>query len=138
MAATNKNRNTQCRGSTRRVAPMAAGVVIPAGVLVAISTSTGHADNATALASTRVIGVTGERFSNAGGVAGAKDITVFRDMAYGPFANSAGPDQITAADLGAPCYVVDNQTVAKTSGSGARPVAGTVEAVDAAGVWVAV
>ncbi|MFH0299814.1 hypothetical protein AAFX91_21785 [Bradyrhizobium sp. 31Argb] len=51
------------------------------------------------------------------------------------FANSAAADQITRAEIGANCYVVDDQTVAKTDGSAARSVAGKV--VDVDGVWVA-
>lgn len=50
--------------------------------------------------------------------------------------NSALTDAIAVADIGTLCYVVDNQTVAKTSGSSTRSAAGTVVAVDDAGVWV--
>ncbi|MFN3582608.1 hypothetical protein [Phenylobacterium sp.] len=54
------------------------------------------------------------------------------------FANSAGGDAITVADIGQPCFVVDDQTVAKTVGGGLRPIAGYVDDVDAQGVWVKV
>jgi hypothetical protein len=53
-----------------------------------------------------------------------------------PFANSTAGDLITKADIGDDCYVVDDQTVAKTSNSGARPRAGKVFDVDAYGVWI--
>lgn len=52
------------------------------------------------------------------------------------WANSAAGDAIAAADWGATVYIVDDQTVAKTDGSGARSVAGVCRGVDAAGVWV--
>lgn len=52
------------------------------------------------------------------------------------FGNSAAGDLITKADIGKSCYVVDDQTVAKTSNSNARPVAGKVFDVDEYGVWV--
>jgi hypothetical protein len=52
------------------------------------------------------------------------------------FANSASTDAITRAEIGDPCYVVDDQTVAKTNGTNTRSVAGTVTDVDAQGVWV--
>ena len=52
------------------------------------------------------------------------------------FANSAAGDLIAAADIGAACYIVDDQTVAKTSATGTRSPAGIVDAVDAEGVWV--
>ena len=52
------------------------------------------------------------------------------------FGNSASTDAIGRTEIGKPCYVVDDQTVAETNNSGARPVAGTVFGVDAQGVWV--
>jgi hypothetical protein len=52
------------------------------------------------------------------------------------FANSAAGDLITIADLGTDCYVVDNQTVAKTSGGATRSIAGKVRDIEAAGVWI--
>lgn len=62
------------------------------------------------------------------------------DQAYRPgvfrFANSAAGDAITSADIGAACYIVDDQTVAKTNGANTRSAAGAVEDVDAEGVWV--
>ncbi len=54
-----------------------------------------------------------------------------------PFLNSTGGDQITIASIGDPVYVVDDQTVAKTSNSGVRCIAGRVTGVDPDGtVWV--
>lgn len=50
--------------------------------------------------------------------------------------NSAGVDAITAAEIGRYCFVVDDETVAKTSAGGTRPRAGVVIAVDATGVMV--
>lgn len=52
------------------------------------------------------------------------------------FANSAAADAITQAEVGADCYIVDDQTVAKTNGSNARSRAGVVIGVEDAGVWV--
>ncbi|MDT3669002.1 MAG: hypothetical protein ROZ37_01565 [Aromatoleum sp.] len=52
------------------------------------------------------------------------------------FANSADTDAIAQADVGADCYIVDDQTVAKTSGTNTRSRAGQIVAVDADGVWV--
>jgi hypothetical protein len=52
-------------------------------------------------------------------------------------ANSAGADAITSANIGAYCYVVDDQTVALTSAGGTRPIAGKIKSVDTTfGVWV--
>lgn len=52
------------------------------------------------------------------------------------FANSGSSDAITQADVGADCYIVDDQTVAKTSGTSTRSRAGLIIAVDSDGVWV--
>lgn len=54
------------------------------------------------------------------------------------FVSAAGVDAITLADVGKPCFIVDDQTVARTSASGTRARAGFVEDVDADGVWVGV
>lgn len=52
------------------------------------------------------------------------------------FANSAAGDLITVADIGAVCFIVDDQTVAKTNGTNTRSPAGAIDGVDALGVWV--
>jgi hypothetical protein len=52
------------------------------------------------------------------------------------FANSAAADQITRADIGNDCWIVDDDQVARTNGGGTRSVAGRIEDVDAQGVWV--
>ncbi len=52
------------------------------------------------------------------------------------FANSTAGDLIVTADIGAPCYIVDDQTVAKTNGTSTRSPAGIIDGVDALGVWV--
>ena len=51
-------------------------------------------------------------------------------------ANSSSADAITLADIGSDCFIVDDQTVAKTSATNTRSVAGKVFDVDADGVWV--
>ena len=52
------------------------------------------------------------------------------------FKNSASGDLIAVADVGNNCFIVDDETVAKTNGSSTRSIAGVIRAVDAAGVWV--
>ena len=51
------------------------------------------------------------------------------------FANH-GADLVVTADIGGPCYIVDDQTVAKTNGTNTRSPAGVVDGVDSLGVWV--
>lgn len=52
------------------------------------------------------------------------------------WANSADTDEITLAEVGSTCYIVDDATVAKTDGSSSRSAAGIVRDVDSNGVWV--
>ena len=51
--------------------------------------------------------------------------------------NSAAGDAIAADDVGKDCFIVDDQTVALTDGTGTRSKAGVVYGVDSDGVWVA-
>jgi hypothetical protein len=53
------------------------------------------------------------------------------------FQNSSAGDLIAATEIGATCFIVDDQTVAKTNGGATRSVAGIVYDVDTDGVWVA-
>ncbi|UPJ65241.1 hypothetical protein [Bradyrhizobium sp. 191] len=54
------------------------------------------------------------------------------------FNNSASTDLIAMTEVGSDCYIVDDNTVAKTNGSSTRSVAGKVVNVDSQGVWVAI
>ncbi len=54
------------------------------------------------------------------------------------FVNSAGVDEITLADVGRTAFIVDDETVAKTSASSTRAPAGPIITVDDDGVWVRV
>ena len=54
------------------------------------------------------------------------------------FKNSASGDAITAAEIGKTVYIVDDETVAKTSPNSTRAAAGKVTLVDSDGVWVRV
>ena len=50
-----------------------------------------------------------------------------------PFENSASTDAIAETDVGATCYAVDDNTVAKTSNSSARAAMGKIVGLNAAG-----
>lgn len=52
------------------------------------------------------------------------------------YSNSADADLITKAEIGDTCFLVDDATVAKTSGINTRSVAGYIRQVDSEGVWV--
>lgn len=47
------------------------------------------------------------------------------------FENSAAADQLTVAEIGDTVYIVDDNTVAKTDGTGTRSAAGKLVAMDA-------
>lgn len=71
---------------------------------------------------------------NSAGAAGALSLE-YRVGSF-LFANSAAGDLIVIADIGKPCFIVDDQTVAKTDATATRSRAGIVEAVETNGVWV--
>ena len=113
-----------------------AGAHLFPGSLAAVDTSA-RAQPAGATSTFRVIGVSEEDYDNTDGDDG--DVTTRRIMAGTfLFANSSSSDLIANDDVRKVCYVVDDNTVAATSNSNARPVAGTVVAVDSEGVWVRV
>ena len=76
------------------------------------------------------------RFEETAAAVVAGDATARVKRGTFKFANSTAGDLIAQADVGADCYIVDDQTVAKTNGTSTRSRAGKIEAVDADGVWV--
>jgi hypothetical protein len=133
MTALTASRATPHRVVHTRVRPVGAGQKIFAGALVAIN-ATGFAVKGVTALNLKGFGTAEATVDNTGGADGALSVAVRRGAWQ--FANSAAGDQITAADIGSACYIVDDQTVAKTNGGGTRSNAGTVADVDANGVWV--
>ena len=133
MVALTAPRSTPAGLGEVRALPLPAGGKVFAGAMVAI-TAAGFAAGATATAANVTIGRADETVDNAGGANGAKKVKVRRGVFQ--FANSGGADAIALTEVGKPCFVVDDQTVAKTNNAGARPAAGIVFDVDAKGVWV--
>lgn len=118
--------------------PVAASTKIYQGSLVG-QDSAGRAIPATATSADKLrpaVGRAKAQADNSSGAAGAIYLDV--DRGVFSFANSASTDALTIADRGRLCFVVDDQTVARTSSNGARVVAGVVEDVDSDGVWVRV
>lgn len=66
-----------------------------------------------------------------GMVGGTTNGAVTVEIATGSFYlnNGTSGDLITQANVGAPCYVINENTVGLTSGGGTRPVAGVVESL---------
>jgi hypothetical protein len=134
MSATTVDRNTPMKHHELIAVPVAANEVIPAGALVCAN-ATGFAVNGVTSTTLTAAGRSEDAVDNTGGADGAKTVLVRRGPAF-RWANS-GADPVTQASLLKPCYIVDNQTVAATSGTNTRSVAGVVVGVDADGVWVA-
>lgn len=134
MAALTQDRNTKRRPPTQRNAPVAAGVRIYEGAGVVLD-PTGYARPARVAVGDKSLGRAIFRADNSAGVAGAISVEVENDFAYA-WGNSAAGDAIAFTDIGALCYWVDDQTVAKTDGTGTRSVAGRIYNVTSDGVWV--
>lgn len=94
----------------------------------------GYAKPAAAAVGKLIIGRFERTYNNASGAAG--DITGEVRRGVFKFNNSLSGDLIAQAQVGTICYAVDDETVAKTSNSGARSVAGVVVQVETDGVFV--
>jgi hypothetical protein len=134
MAALSADRNTVRRDGDRNSRPVKGGDLIYAGALVCLDAAGRAVPGATSTTLT-ADGRANHRVDNTLGADGALNV----DVQTGVFRwdNSAGADLIAAANIGAQAYVVDDHTVALTSGGGTRSVAGKIVDVDSVGVWVA-
>lgn len=127
------DRATSSRHLTVLNLAMAAAVLAYSGALAVID-ATGHVKPGVAGVGLRGIGRFKDRVDNSSGAAG--DLMADIELGVFQFDNSANADAITDADIGKPCYVVDDHTVARTHNGNQRSVAGIVADVDADGVWV--
>ena len=132
MAALTQDRNTPRAQGDVWQGGVAASVKIYAGAIV-MRNATGFLTKGQTAASLVGVGRAEEQVTggtNPGDVSLNYRPGVFR------FANSTSDDLITIADIGKPCYAVDDQTVSKTHATNTRSIAGFVVAVEARGVWV--
>lgn len=133
MTAATADRNTLNKGTVDSEYPVAAATKIYAGTIVCLNASGLSVPGSTST-TLKCVGVAQEQADNSAGA--ASDIRVKTRRGLFRFANSSAGDAITLADWGSDCYIVDDNTVAKTNGSSSRSVAGKVRDVDAYGVWV--
>lgn len=133
MAALTADRNTAMREGQIVSLPVAASEKIYAGALVARDAN-GYATPGATATGLLGVGRAEAQADNSSGSAG--DVSVDVRKGVFKFDNSAGGDEITAADIGSDCYIVDDATVAKTDGTGSRSKAGRVFDVESDGVWV--
>lgn len=132
MAALTQDRMTPQRSGDNRTLPMKAATKVYAGGMAAIDAAGLLVPMSTAT-TLKGVGRVERTVNNTGAngeLSGEVKTGIFR------FANSSAGDLITRADIGADCYGVDDQTVAKTNGTNTRSVAGKVFDVDDQGVWV--
>jgi hypothetical protein len=133
LTALTSDRNTPRIERTKRVFPVAAGAKIHAGGIVGVNAA-GNAVPFSTATGLKGAGRAERLADNTAGAAGAISV----EAAVGTFRyeNSASTDLITKADIGADAYGVDDQTVAKTSGTNSRSIVGKIHDVDDQGVWV--
>lgn len=131
MTALTKDRNTQARTGKEIVHPVAAAKKIFAGSLVALN-ATGYLTPGATATTLTVAGRAQEQVDNSAGADGALTCRVLRGVFL--FTNDGS---ITRANVGKTCYIVDDQTVAATDGTGTRSAAGKIVDLDGStGVWV--
>lgn len=132
MAALTRDRNTPERTGDKFGFPVAASTTIYAGSICALNAS-GYAVPGSTSTTLIAVGRAEEQIVNSGS-AGAVSVPVKRGVFR--VGNSASADLISRANIGSNCYIVDDQTVALTSGTSTRSVAGVIVDVDDSGVWV--
>lgn len=113
--------------------PVAADAVIHMGALV-VANADGYIAPGSEATDLTYLGRADDAVDNTGGADGDKTVHVRRGVAF-HFANSDS-DPVTQASLGKPAYIVDDETVAGTDGTGTRSEAGIVVGIDDAGVWI--
>lgn len=106
---------------------LAAGAHVYQGALVALNQA-GTLVPASADNTLFIVGVAEVEKDNTLGAASALSLVPRRGCF--PFTNSATTGALTAADVGRPCYVVDDTTVSRLNPLGSRPVAGIVAGID--------
>jgi hypothetical protein len=129
MAALTAARNTPHMGDSAFLhllkLPMKASTVVFAGSLAVIDA--GYAAPGRTALSLIAAGRVEKTIDNSTGIAGAKTCEVRRGV-FG-FNNSTAGDLIAQANVGALCYIVDDNTVALTNGTSTRSIAGRIVSV---------
>lgn len=126
------DRNTPQAIGDIRSGGVAAATTIFAGAIV-MRNATGFLTKGATATGLVGVGRAEERAVN-GGAAG--DVSLKYRAGIFRFANSAGADEITIAHIGKPAFAVDDETVAATSATATRSIAGFVDSIDDDGVWV--
>ena len=139
MTALTADRHTPEREGGTYSYPIASNTLCYAGGLATVNASgyvrPGTVDGASPTSVT--VGRFCRRYDNRTAAEQINQATV-AEVEYGIFRwDNYVTDPVTVASILDPCYVLDDHTVAATSATNTRTVAGTVMAVDSDGVWVA-
>ncbi len=129
MPAATTDRNTLRREGVQEPYPVKAATRIFAGVMVAVD-ATGFAVPAATSTTHKCVGVATRQVNNLAGANGEQLIVADRRPHW--FANSTAGELIALADVGSDCFIVDDNTVAKTNGTNTRSRAGKIINVSAA------
>jgi hypothetical protein len=130
MTALTKDRNTIRRLGELHVDPVGASANIRAGALLVLNAAGFVVPGSTATGLT-VRGRADEAVDNSAGADG--DVTAQSSKGTFQFVNDGS---INRTHIGGTAYIVDDQTVAATDGTGTRSAGGVIDDVDADGVWV--
>lgn len=132
MAALTQDLDTQRRDGYTRSLPVAANAVLFAGAIACLNASDLLTPGVTGL-NLRAVGRVN---ATTRGTAVAGEVYCEVDRGIFKFNNSSAADLIALRDVGLTCYIVDDNTVAKTTATNTRSIAGRIFDVDATGVWV--
>jgi hypothetical protein len=114
--------------------PVAAGTIIYEGGIVCVNSSKLAVPGSTATGLIAVGRARSQADNSLGSVGG--EINVKVEFGCFAFNNSLSGDLIDLSCVGSSCYIVDDNTVAKTSGTATRSLAGIIVDVDSSYVWV--
>jgi len=134
MAALTQDRAIVRRSGRDLALPVEANSKIWGGGIVVVNANGNAVKGAATQNGLRAAGIAEDPADNSSGAAGAITVSTLRGCFR--LANGTAADLLARADIGATCYVIDDQTVGKTNGSTTRATAGIVRDVDADGVWV--
>lgn len=130
--ALSEGRMTKKRDGKRFNDPVAASTTLYTGALACLNAAGNLVPGSTST-TLKARGIVLEGVVNSGS---AGDERADTEAGCFNFKNSASTDEITRADIGNVAYIVDDETVAKTDGTGTRSPAGKIIDIDVNGVWV--
>jgi hypothetical protein len=128
MPAATQDRDTKRREGTQESYPVKAATRIWAGTLACVD-ATGFVVPGSVSTTQKCVGVATKQVNNLSGANGDQSLTTDRRPHW--FNNSTAGDLIALSDVGAQCFIVDDNTVAKTNGTNTRSVAGKIVNVSA-------